>query len=120
MFKYHRLLLDAAAAPATGGDNPTAPAAPAAPATPPPSAVTVLNGEKTERELQLEADLEIAKAEKAKLEGRAKKLETDVSHLQNKLAPPPVPAPGTAPVKSERTPHWLETFGIGGDETAED
>jgi hypothetical protein len=62
---------------------------------PPPAAKIVVTGEKTERELQLEKDLETERQAK-------KKVELDNAQLQDKvhrLSTPPAPADPPAPRK---------------------
>jgi len=58
------------------------PAAPAAAPAPPPAATTVLEGEKTERELKLEKELAEANEAKKKVELRNAQLEDDNRHLK--------------------------------------
>jgi predicted nucleic acid-binding Zn-ribbon protein len=70
----------------------------------PPASAAVVAAAKTERELELERELEVTKAEKANLASKAKKLETDVAHLQDengKLRHPVV----NQPAKEKRS--WM-------------
>lgn len=72
------------------------PVQPPAPAAPPPVATTVLAGTITEREADLQAQIDILKAERDGAAGRNLKLEKDIAHLQDKLTAlqsPPPPAP---------------------------
>ena len=120
MNRLFRILLDAAAAdgngpavtpPAAPPPQPSAP--PAAPANPPPVAAGVMAGTISERETDLQAQIDVLKAERDNFSGRNKKLETDISHLQDQLSalknPPAPPTPTPAP-KPERERAWHETF----------
>ena len=88
MLKSKLLLI---ADPAQGGD-PTPPPAPAAPdLAPPPGAAIVAAGKKTERELQLESELEKAKRLVKEREIRAAELEDENRRLKEIPADPPAP-----------------------------
>ena len=76
MFKKYSLLMDDA--PADGNGNQPAPAAP-------PVARTVLTGTVTEREADLQAQIDILKAERDNATGRNKKLETEIARYQDEL-----------------------------------
>jgi phage shock protein A len=76
MKPFGRILRDAAAA---DGNGNTAPAAPIV-------ATTVLAGTISEREADLQAQIDVLKAERDGTAGRNKKLETDLAHLQDKLS----------------------------------
>ena len=70
---------------------PPAPPAPppAPPAAPPPAAEVVLTGEKNERELQLEKDLEAERQSRKKTELDNAQLQDEVHRLKS----PPAPSP---------------------------
>lgn len=79
-----RILLDDAA-PEGGNGNP------------PVVARTALTGTISEREVDLQAQIDVLKAERDTTAGRNVKLEKDIAHLQDKLSqlqnpPPPAPA----------------------------
>jgi len=110
----------AAGLPADNQPQPPAPAspapAPAAPA-PPPDAQIVATGTKSERELELEEELQVIRTERDNQSGKNKRLETDISHLQDELATlkaargepsakPSKPAPAAPDA------HWTKHFGL--------
>jgi len=76
-------------------ENPAAPAqisepfVPTAPAAPPPAAHLVVHGTKTEREIELERQLEETQREKRAREIRVSELERDVEELKKIPAPRP-------------------------------
>lgn len=75
---------------------------PAPPPAPPPAADTVLQGTRSERELQLEEDLRKERESK-------KKLETDVAHLQDenhRLKQVPAPPAPPQPAEPEDDGTW--------------
>jgi len=82
MFK--RILLDDA--PPEGGNG-----------NPPVVAKTAMTGTISEREVDLQAQIDVLKAERDGAQGHNKKLETDLAHLQNQLAELRNPKPQTTP-----------------------
>ncbi len=83
-----------------GGNSP---ANTPAPGTPPPSARTVNEGAVTESNLEIQAELEMARNRSEQAENRIKKLETDLSYLQEEnrrlktIPSPTVHAPRNTP-----------------------
>jgi hypothetical protein len=75
------------------------PPSPNPPADPPPAAAVVLTGEKTERELQLEKDLEAERQSRKKVELDNAQLQDEVHRLTTPEPPapnPPAPKPRPA------------------------
>jgi hypothetical protein len=79
---------------------PEPPPPPDPPAAPPPVAEIVLTGEKTERELQLEKDLDSERNSRKKVELDNTQLQEQVHRLKS---PPPPDAP-PKPRRKKRTP----------------
>ena len=87
---------------------PAPPSPPPAPlAAPPPAAEIVLTGEKTERELQLEKDLEAERQSRKKIELDNAQLQDEVHRL--KSPPPPTPADPIKPRRKKRGPLGVRT-----------
>lgn len=78
-----------------------------------PAAVVVTTGERTEKEIELQNEIDVLRAEKSTTVSQKTKLETDIAYLQDKLAAlaglKPTPTPKT-PAKSED--HWTNNFGL--------
>lgn len=80
---------------------------------PPPVATTVLTGTVSEREAELQAQIDVLKAERDTHAGRNVKLEKDIAHLQDKLSALQNPPPPAAAVEDDRSE--LEKFMAGED-----
>ena len=80
---------------------------PPAPPAPPPAAEIVLTGEKTERELQLEKDLEAERQSRNKIELDNAQLQDEVHRL--KSLPPSAPADPIKPRRKKRGPLGVRT-----------
>lgn len=76
---------------------------------PPPVAATVAAPRITEREADLQAQIDVLKAERDNHAGRNKKLETDIAHLQDKLNQLQNPKPPT-PAADDRSDlqRWMD------------
>jgi hypothetical protein len=73
-------------------EPPAAPAsAPAPAAAPPPAAAVVIEGQKTEREIKLEKDLEEARQARLTAETKASYAEDKARQLEERLRPAPAP-----------------------------
>ena len=115
----------AAGLPADNQTQPAAPVAPPAPApaptaapAPPPDSLIVATGTKSERELELEEELQVIRTERDNQSGKNKRLETDISHLQDELSRLKAAREGEPPAKpSKPAPaapdaHWTKHFGL--------
>ena len=108
MKKYLQLFPDPA-------DPAGPPPAPAPTPAPPISGKTVIEAKVSEREADLQAEIDVLKTQRDNFSGRNKKLETDIAHLQNELAalktpPAPAPTPAPAPAPEPEEDHWTKTF----------
>jgi septal ring factor EnvC (AmiA/AmiB activator) len=82
----------------------------------PPAAATTVMDDNSERLAELEAELEVARAELATTRSGREKLERDVSYLQNELQQLRNPAPPSgAPAAHKEKPaddHCTKEFGL--------